>query len=313
MATGIILDSRYLLHDMGRYHVESPDRLVAIQEVIDGDGVGMELTRLDPREATRDELALIHDRSYIEGIALTEGRMPMMLDPDTSTNMHTWKAATLAAGGAIVCAEEVCARTVNNAFAFVRPPGHHAERAHAMGFCIFNNIAIAAAHLIERTLAQRVAIVDIDVHHGNGTQHAFYARDDVFFASLHRSPFYPGSGAPDEAGVGKGRGTTLNIPMPTGSEDDAYRRVFDRAIIPAVQAYAPDIILVSVGFDAHVLDPLGGMRVTTDGYRWMARTLGAMAREFSGGKLMLILEGGYDLTALKEGSEAMLEEMVACD
>lgn len=309
--TGVIWDERYLMHDMGRYHVESPDRLRAIKDVLDGDGVGREVFRLAARTATRDELAFIHDPLYVQRIADTDGRELTVLDADTSACAHTWSAATLAAGGAIEVVKAVCARSAANAFAFVRPPGHHAERARAMGFCIFNNIAIAAEYALRNKLVERIAIVDLDVHHGNGTQHAFYTRDDVLFVSIHRSPFYPGSGAREERGDGAGRGLTLNVPLPVGSDDDDYKRAFDRMIIPAVNSFKPDLVLVSVGFDAHILDPLGGMRVTTDGYRWMTRTLCQFAHDLCAGRLMMILEGGYDLDALREGSEAMLEELVA--
>jgi acetoin utilization deacetylase AcuC-like enzyme len=310
MQTAVVWDERYTRHEMGRYHVESPDRLWAVKQVLDGDGVGREVDRLEPRHAHVKELEHIHDPSYIERVASTAGKDAVALDPDTSTCAHTWEAALLAAGGAIVASEDVFSRKVSNAFAFVRPPGHHAERARAMGFCIFNNVAIAADSLIRTNKAKNVAIVDIDVHHGNGTQHAFYDRGDVFFASMHRSPFYPGSGASEEKGSGKGAGTTLNVPMEVGSDDDDYKRAFDKLIVPGLRSFAPQILMISVGFDGHMLDPLGGMRLTTDCYRWMARELCVLAEELCEGRLFMILEGGYDLTALRESSEAMLEELI---
>lgn len=309
MKTAIIWDERMTYHELGYLHPESPKRLLAIKEMLDGDGVGRELMHLTPREATKEELAYIHDESYIARIEGTDGKDVVHLDPDTSTNRFTWSSAKLAAGSAIVCAGEVMRGNCRNAFAFVRPPGHHSERARAMGFCIFNNIAIAADWLIRSKKAERVAIVDFDVHHGNGTQHAFYKRDDVLFISTHRYPFYPGTGSADETGGGEGRGFTQNIPMEGGSDDDDYLRTFD-VITKSIVKYEPDFMLVSAGYDAHAADPLGGMRVTTDGFSRIMRALVDMANEVCDGRLVAILEGGYDLRALRDSVEAQLEVMV---
>jgi len=310
-STGVIWDARYTKHDMGTYHPESPKRLLAVKEVLDGDGVGKELQHLEPRDATKDEIAYIHTASYVEEVAATDGQEMVMLDPDTTTCPETYRAALLAAGGVMNTADAVLEGKVKNAFAFIRPPGHHAERDRAMGFCFFNNIAIAVEHLIKKKGVERVAIVDFDVHHGNGTQHAFYDRDDVLFTSIHRGPFYPGSGAEEEKGSGKGSGYTLNVPLSTGADDDAYKRALDKLILPTVREFKPQIILCSAGFDAHRRDPLGGMRITTDGYRWIGRTLGDFSKDLCGGKIAYVLEGGYDLTALRDSSEAILEEMVS--
>jgi len=309
--TAIVWDDRYTLHEMGYMHPETPRRLMAIKTVLDGDGVGRELGTLDARAATEEELAYVHDENYIKRVAGTAGLAFTALDPDTSANSHTWDAARFAAGGFIRCVEEVEAGRFKNAFGFVRPPGHHAERGHAMGFCFFNNVAIAAEWLIKNRGIERIAIVDFDVHHCNGTQHSFYTRPDVFVASVHRYPFYPGTGAAEEIGEGKGRGANLNIPLPAGVGDDAYKRAFDKEIIPNVQKFEPQFILVSAGYDSHVSDPLGGMRVTTDGFKWMMEVLVQLAHECCKGKLAVVLEGGYDIKALRDSVEAQLEVMVS--
>ncbi len=308
--TAIFYDDICTFHEMGYLHPESPRRLLAIKDVLDGNGIGRELTRLGPRDATEDELALIHDPNYIERIKDTDGKELVALDPDTSANAYTWKASLRAAGGFLACVDAILQGKARNAYAFVRPPGHHAERARAMGFCFFNNVAIGAEWLIKQKGLERVAIVDFDVHHGNGTQHSFYRRSDVFYASLHRFPFYPGTGSSDETGEGEGRGATLNVPLHAGADDDDHLRALCDKIIPAVERFAPEFLLVSSGYDAHVQDPLGGMRVTTAGYRRMMRSLVELAGACCKGRLAVGLEGGYDLAALRECTEASLEEMV---
>lgn len=294
---------------MGLYHPESPSRLLAIKEVLEGDGVGREVSKIEPRAATIEELCNIHDRSYVERIEATAGGEMVNLDPDTVACADTWDAALYAAGANLVLVDGVMNADIKNGFAFVRPPGHHAERDRAMGFCIFNNIAIAAEYAKKRHKLDRIFIIDFDVHHGNGTQHVFYERGDIFFASIHRSEFYPGSGFPDETGSGKGKGTNLNIPLGYGADDDVYKMVFDKHIVPAVMDFRPQLILVSAGYDAHVRDPLGGMKMTTDGFRWIARTISHLAEECCGGKVVYTLEGGYDLKALRDSVEATLEVM----
>lgn len=310
LKTAVVWDKRYTFHEMGYLHPESPRRLLAIKEVLDGAGVGKEVLHIDARAATEEELAHVHDEKYIKKVAATAGVEHAVFDPDTSANAYTWEAAIYAAGGFLKCVEEVDARRVKNAFAFVRPPGHHAERGHAMGFCFFNNVAIAAEWLLKNRKADRVAIVDFDVHHCNGTQHAFYSRPDVFVASIHHYPFYPGTGSANETGEGEGRGANLNIPLTAGADDDDYRRAFEEKIIPAVEKFAPEFLLVSAGFDAHADDPLGGMRVTTEGFGWMMETLCLLAKERCHGKIAAVLEGGYNIKALRDAVEAQLEAMV---
>jgi acetoin utilization deacetylase AcuC-like enzyme len=308
--TAISYDDLCTYHEMGYLHPENPRRLLAIKEVLDGNGVGREVTRLAARDATETELGWMHDERYVQRIKGTDGKELTALDPDTSANAFTWKAAIRAAGGMLTCVQAVQEGEHLNAFAFVRPPGHHAEHARAMGFCFFNNVAIGAEWLIREAGCERVAIIDFDVHHGNGTQHSFYKRGDVFFASMHRTPFYPGTGEAGETGEGAGRGANLNVPMPAGADDDDYRRVMGEIILPAVERFAPQFVLVSAGFDAHQNDPLGGMRMTTEGFRLLMQEIRHVADDCCGGKLVAVLEGGYDLAALRECTEVSLEAMV---
>lgn len=309
--TAVFYDDICTYHQMGYLHPESPKRLEAVREVLDGGGVGREVTRLKRREATKGEIAFVHDEKYIDRIEGTRGMELVALDPDTSANAWTWEAGIVAAGGFIECCEYVASGKAKNAYAFVRPPGHHAERGRAMGFCFFNNVAIGAEWLIKNAGIERAAIVDFDVHHGNGTQHHFYARPDVFFASVHRSPFYPGSGAADETGEGEGRGFNLNVPLDAGADDDDFKRAIGEEIIPAVEEFGPQIVLVSAGYDAHMRDPLGGMSMTTEGYRAIMRQIVDAANHLCGGKVAVTLEGGYDLKAMRDCAEVQLEEMVA--
>ncbi|MBT3182427.1 MAG: histone deacetylase [Deltaproteobacteria bacterium] len=310
MSTAYIWEELFTYHEMGYLHPESPKRLLSIKEVLESNGVGRELTKIDSRPATKEEIAFIHDEVYIKRVEGTDGENLTHLDPDTSANRYSWKAAQLAAGSAIRCAEVVASGEHKNAFAFLRPPGHHAERDKAMGFCFFNNVAIAAEWLIRSKKADRVAIIDFDVHHGNGTQHAFSKRPDVLFVSSHRHPFFPGTGSEDEIGEGEGEGYTLNIPLKGGASDDDYKRVFD-VVSRRVEKYRPNFILASAGYDSHRADPLGGMDVTTDGFRYMMARLVDLSREFSDGRLVAILEGGYNLKALRDSVEVQLEEMVS--
>jgi acetoin utilization deacetylase AcuC-like enzyme len=255
-----------------------------------------------PRAATRPELERVHDPAYVEGIAATAGRA-VMLDADTFTSPESADVALLAAGAAIGAA----AHAVGNrepAFALVRPPGHHAERDRAMGFCLYNNVAVAAAAMLERGL-DRVAIVDIDVHHGNGTQWIFYHDPRVLYVSTHQYPFYPGTGAAGEVGHGAGRGYTVNVPLEAGCTDGDYLLAYRSIVRPVVDQFAPELVLISAGFDAHESDPLASMRVTTAGYAAIVREIRNAAHAH--GQLALVTEGGYDLVALASCIEATIE------
>ncbi len=358
--TAVIWDERYLLHDTGLWHPERPERLLAIKKVLDERPIGKKLIRLEPRLATPEEIAVIHDTEYIRRIQESAGH-DIQLDPDTPVSPKSWEAACLAVGGMLHAVDWItgpgmfskdCRRKLSEArsttaskgeraesaggrlagqgarrtagsgeqsgenipgpvmrrvFAFVRPPGHHAERARAMGFCLFNNVAIAAEYALRKEGIRRILIVDYDVHHGNGTQGAFYDRADVFYISTHRYPFYPGTGARKEEGEGKGKGFTLNIPFSGGQGDEEYLKAFDQEIIPTARDFKPDIILVSAGYDAHRLDPLGGMNVTAEGFARMTAMIRTVADQYCDGKMVMVLEGGYSLQGLTESVEKCLE------
>ena len=260
---------------------------------------------LEPVPATDQALLRVHTADYLDAVLETAGR-PVAFDADTVTSPESVALARLAAGAACQAVDLVLDGTARRAAALVRPPGHHAEADRAMGFCLFNNVAVAAAHARARGTA-RVAIVDFDVHHGNGTQWSFYEDPAVLVVSTHQFPLYPGTGAAREAGTGAGEGFTVNVPMEAGSDDADYAVVYERVVFPVVRAFAPDLLLVSAGFDAHAADPLAGMRVTTGGFGWLCRGLAHLADEICGGRLVAVTEGGYDLHALGESLDAMVD------
>jgi acetoin utilization deacetylase AcuC-like enzyme len=306
MPTLVLTDRRFLAHDPGAGHPESPQRLEAILTDLERSplpGVTIEA----PRPATAAEIDAVHDPSYRLLLEKIAGES-LQLDPDTATSPGSVEAAVLAAGAAVGAVEAVMSGRANNAFALVRPPGHHALAYRAMGFCLLNNVAIAA-EAARRAGAQRVAILDWDVHHGNGTQDIFAARPDVLYMSIHQYPFYPETGAAHEVGTGAGRGTTINCPLPGGQSDADYGVAFHDLFLPAARAVAPDLILVSAGYDAHARDPLADMRVTERGYAAMTALTMQLAAETCGGKLALFLEGGYDLPALAGSVRATLESL----
>ena len=263
---------------------------------------------LQPRAVTREELERVHDPVYLERIAATNGEA-VMLDPDTFTSPDSFHVAQLAAGAAVQAAAHAVDRK-ESAFALVRPPGHHAERDRAMGFCLYNNVAVAAAAMLQRGLA-RVAIVDIDVHHGNGTQWIFYDDPRVLYVSTHQHPFYPGTGAAGEVGTGRGKGFTVNVPMEAGCDDRDYALVYEAIVQPVLDEFAPELVMVSAGYDAHERDPLASMRVTTAGYGKIIEGLRDVASRH--GALALVTEGGYDLAALAACLDVSLDVLSAKD
>jgi len=303
----IVSSPRFEQHVTPPGHPERPERAYVFDAVTSrwSAAGGAVLT---PRPATVDELATVHDRSYLEQIGALAGR-PAMLDADTFVSPDSDDIARLAAGATVQAAEHAMA-TREPAFALVRPPGHHAERDRAMGFCLYNNVAIAAGVMLARGV-RRIAIVDIDVHHGNGTQAMFYSQPDVLYISTHQSPFYPGTGAATEIGSAAGRGFTVNVPMDAGATDADFDMVHCAIVLPILEEFKPELTLISAGYDAHERDPLASMRMTTEGYaRTVQRLRGVSERH---GALALATEGGYELTALAASLEATFTAIATKD
>jgi acetoin utilization deacetylase AcuC-like enzyme len=305
----LIKDDRYLEHNPGEGHPESPNRLRVIHELIESEFGDLPL--IAPRLATVDELALVHEPSYIQTVAATEGRAHSQLDPDTGLSARSYEIARLAAGGLLQGVDTLMTLDPghlppSSIVAFVRPPGHHAEPDRGMGFCLFNNIAIAAAYAKKKYGLKRVLIVDWDLHHGNGTQHAFYEDPSVLYFSSHQYPYYPGSGGFEETGSGTGEGFTVNAPFPTGFGDAEYLSVYNEILRPIALEYKPELVLVSAGFDPYVHDPLGGMKVTGEGFGGLALMVRDIAERSCKGKTLIALEGGYNPQGLREGVRSVL-------
>lgn len=306
---GYLLDTRYLLHNPGIEHPESPQRLIPIRQTVETFAAGGHWQCLPPRKATVEELLLVHHPAHIQRIEHAAKNAPVYLDPDTSVSVESYETALLAAGGVLECIDAICSGKLQRIFAFVRPPGHHASRENARGFCLFNNVAIAAAYARSEYNLERLAIVDFDVHHGNGTQSCFYSDPGVLYISSHQYPFYPGSGYFDEIGKGPGKGYSLNFPLPEGSGDSDFVPIYSK-IIPAVLAtYSPQLIIVSAGFDGHRSDIMGGLLLTHSGYAAAAASVIAAADQSCDGKVCFVLEGGYNAQALRDSIGAIMTEM----
>jgi acetoin utilization deacetylase AcuC-like enzyme len=307
MNVGLVRHEIYLEHVTDSYHPENPDRLKYIYSMLDTiDNSG--IVYVTPRMATHEEIALVHDLNYIESIASTKGK-ERRLDPDTVASPGTYEASCMAAGGVLELADKLVTGEINSGFALVRPPGHHAERNRAMGFCIFNNIAVGARYLEKKHKLSRILIVDFDLHHGNGTQHSFYKDSKILYFSTHQYPYYPGTGWYEEVGEGEGKGYTVNVPLTYGMADSDYVYIFEELLRPLADAYKPEAVLVSAGFDTYYHDPLGGMKVTEDGFAAMTRILLNIADKHCGGKTLIALEGGYDLKGLASSVKAVVMEM----
>jgi acetoin utilization deacetylase AcuC-like enzyme len=304
MSLIVITSERFAEHMTPPGHPEAPER-AEVMDVVAAEWRARGGEVVAPREASREQLARVHAGDHLRRMAETAG-ISVALDPDTYTSPDTYEVALLSAGAAVDAVERVMGGSHKRAFVLSRPPGHHAEHDRAMGFCLYNNVAVAAAHA--RSLgARRVAIVDYDVHHGNGTQHIFENDPDVLYISMHQFPYYPGTGAAGEIGTGAGAGRTVNIPLEVGATDDDYRVVFDQVVLPVLNQFEPDIVLVSAGFDAHERDPLGGVRLTTPAFAAMTAALREVAERCCAGRLVAVTEGGYDLRALGDCLRVVIE------
>ncbi len=311
-ATGLVTHAWSTRHDTGPGHPERAARVEAVLERLLASGLAAECATSEARECELEDLALVHDSAYILSVErLVRSGARVLDEGDTRCSADSFTAALASAGGAIEAVARVQRGAWRNAFVAARPPGHHAERAHAMGFCLFNNAAVAAAHLVARLGVERVAIVDWDVHHGNGTQDLFERDGRVFYASLHQWPLYPGTGRRNERGFGPGEDTTLNLPQPSGAGDAEWLGAFEQELLPALDDYAPQFVIVSAGFDAHVDDPLAQTRLSTAAFATMTRRLVEWTAAHCDGRLVSLLEGGYDLAALADSAEAHVRELVS--
>lgn len=303
--TGIAFDATLKQHDTGLGHPEQPARLEAVMSRLPA------LTQISTRPATDDDLALVHTHSYIQLVEREVAQHRSQLSTgDTAINGHSAACARVAAGCALSAVDVVFSRQVRNAFCAVRPPGHHASAARGMGFCLFNTVAIAARHAQRAYGAERVLVADWDVHHGNGTQDIFYEDGSVLFFSTHQSPWYPGTGARQETGSGAGTQTTINCPLPAGSAGQDVLGAFRELLVPAAAAFHPDLILISAGFDSRIGDPLGQFLLTDDDFRQLTRLLLELADTYCDGRLVSVLEGGYNLDGLARASEAHVQALL---
>ena len=308
--TAVVIDKEYLKHRPGDGHPERPERVKVLLDLAESlDPAKFAL--LPPQPAKRADIEATHGTDHVKLIESTARHNRYALDGDTITCRDSFAVSLLAVGGFIRLLDAIAANESRNGFALVRPPGHHALRDRAMGFCLFNTMAIGAEYLKRVHNVRKILIMDWDVHHGNGTQDAFYADPSVMFISTHQYPYYPGSGAANETGIAAGEGFTINIPLPAGCADAEYAQVFQDIIEPATGKFVPDWILVSAGFDPHRRDPLGGMGVTEQGFALMSRRLLALAEKFTDAKIAFLLEGGYDLAGLRGSVAAVLETMQA--
>ena len=310
MRTGVIVSDDFRKHDPGRGHPESPERMEAVARAIAAPDLASKLEIVRPKPAEKEHILLVHWERLYEEVTATRGRERTYLDSDTVASSATSDVAHLAVGAVLTAVDRVMDPSredrLGNAFAFPRPPGHHAKPDKAMGFCFFNNVAVGAMYALKRYQIRRILIIDFDVHHGNGTQKAFYTSPEVLYLSTHQSPHYPGTGGVHETGKDEGLGYTLNVPMSSGMGDREYLRILRDVLVPVGLEYRPELVLVSAGFDAHRDDPLGGMDLSSEGYAAITGEILGLAGEVCGGRAIFVLEGGYNLKALEESIAASL-------
>jgi acetoin utilization deacetylase AcuC-like enzyme len=309
--TGFVYDEIFLEHRTGEGFPERPDRIRAIAQHLEKKGLSAKLARIPARPAPLEWVTRVHSPAYVERVRKACEEGASFLDTrDCPLSARTYDAALAAAGGVLAAVDAVMEGKVRNAFCAIRPPGHHALRERAMGFCFFNNAAIAARYLREKHGLDRVLIVDWDVHHGNGTQDAFYRDGSVMYFSTHQHPFYPGTGKEDETGEGEGKGRIVNVPLPAGTGDETILKAYEEKLRPAAEAFRPDFVLVSCGFDSHQGDRLGGFAVTTGGFGKMTRIVREIAGKHAKGRLVSLLEGGYTLENLETAAEAHVRALM---
>lgn len=309
MPTGFVYSDEYLQHETGS-HPERARRLTAIVEYLQSNHLWEDLTHFPPRQATLQEVTTVHEQDYVHWVERVARQGGGMLDWDTVISPNSYEVACLAVGGALVAVDAVLSGQVRNAFVAARPPGHHARPGRGMGFCLFNQAAIATRYALQRGV-ERVFICDWDVHHGNGTQEAFYSDGRVFFFSVHQRYWYPGTGWEDEIGEGEGRGLTRNVPLPAGCGDAEYESLFRDEVAPLIRTFEPELVLVSAGQDAHGRDRYGFMELTSAGFGRLAKQLSAVASEVCDGRVVAVLEGGYDLEGLRESVGEILKAFLA--
>jgi len=293
--TGFAYHPIYMEHFAGVGHPERPERLTAILKALEGSGLMDSLVRLTPSACPREYVEAVHTTRLVESVERLCGIAPQHIDPDTAVSEKSFEAALFAAGAGIAAADAIMGGEIDNTFCAVRPPGHHAETDRAMGFCLFNNIAITARYLQRARGVGKILIIDWDVHHGNGTQQIFYEDPTVLLFSSHQYPYYPGTGGMEEGGKGEGETFTVNAPLRAGCGDKEYQDVYTKMLLPVADVFEPDFVLISAGFDAHESDPLASMRLTDDGYAGLTRMAVEVAGKHSGGRLISMLEGGYDV------------------
>ncbi len=301
MSTAYLTHSSFTEHDLPR-HPEHAGRIKAVWEQLSAQGLLDQLQRIAPSPASDDQILAVHSRVHLDRLVdILRQNRTVRIDHDTYALPASLKVARLAAGAVIDAVGAVASGHAENALTIVRPPGHHATADRQMGFCLLNNVAIGARQAQVQHQCEKVLIIDFDVHHGNGTQDIFYADPSIMFVSIHQSPFYPGSGALNETGSGAGQGFTLNVPLASGHGDAAYERIFSNVVRPVAERFAPDLMLISAGFDAHWVDPLAGMQLSLAGYDRLTRECLRMAERLCNGKIVFVMEGGYDLNALAHG------------